>query len=156
MNKLNVENYLRNLIMNNKKQIGFHSYNTLLNEESKEEDYILEELSKLYESKLISYPRVINKTECEVPFYYIEKKEMYINYIVENFELGEFKSLININKKTEYFKRRLHVLHHGLICVGFKNEIKELGLYEKIMLRYLLQFIPNQLEYTKIVKIRKF
>lgn len=155
MNKLNVEDYLRKLITKNN-QLGFYSFNTLCAEENKEESLCLKELSKLYEDKLITYPRVMNEIDCEVPLYYYNKKEDYIKYILKNFEIGEFEKLINKNKQTNYFKKNIQDLHHGIICVGFKNEIKELGIYEKIMLRYLLQFIPNRLEYVKIKKIRNF
>lgn len=98
----------------------------------------------------------MNEIDCEVPLYYYNKKEDYIKYILKNFEIGEFEKLINKNKQPEYFKSNIQDLHHGIICVGFKNEIKELGIYEKIMLRYLFQFIPNRLEYVKIKKIRNF
>lgn len=155
MNKLNVEDYLRALIIKND-QLGFYSFNTLCAEEKKDEFSCLTELSALYEDKLITYPRVMNKKDCEVPFYYHNQKEKYIEYILSNFEIGEFEELINKNKQTSYFKKNIQDLHHGIICVGFKNEIKELGMYEKIMLRYLLQFIPNRLEYVKIKKIRNF
>lgn len=155
MNKLNVEDYLRELIIKND-QLGFYSFNTLCAEKNKEEFSCLTELSALYEDKLITYPRVMNKKDCEVPFHYYNQKQKYIEYIISKFEIGEFKKLINPNKQTNYFKKNIQDLHHGIICVGFKNEIKELGIYEKIMLRYLLQFIPNRLEYVKIKKIRNF
>ena len=155
MNKLNVEDYLRELIIKND-QLGFYSFNTLCAEEKKAEISCLTELSELYENKLITYPRVINEKDCEVPLYYHNKKEEYIEYILKHFEIGEFEKLINKNKNQKYFKANMRDFHHGIICVGFKNEIKELGIYEKIMLRYLFQFIPTRLEYVKIKKIRNF
>lgn len=168
MKKINIENYIRNLLLSSEKDLKFHSFQTLCKEVNKKESEILKELSKLYEESWVSYPRVTNEEEIGIPGFYWEQKEKFLKYFLENFELGEFKNLINKNKKSKAFEGDIKInpsgvmtvslFHHGLTILDIKERegIEKIGLYEIIGIRYLMQFLPSPKEYKSIKKLKNF
>ena len=158
MCKIDIENYIERLLIKSNSELKFHTFTTLCNEVSEDDHKVLNELSRLYEYGIITYPRVIDENCICIPNAYLDKKDEILDYFLNIFDLGKFKNAINRNKIGKGFDDRSILNHHGL-TIKKPIELKyfdKLGLYERIGIRYLMQFLPSPKEYKKINKLENF